>query len=73
MIAEIHKKRWQLLLRKPTFKEHYYFRLVAPNGEVIAQSETYTQKHNAMEVVAKYFPNAVVKDRTAEKPYNKHI
>lgn len=45
---------------------HYYFILVSSNGETIAQSETYTQKHNAKEVLEKYFPEFEVKDATGE-------
>jgi hypothetical protein len=71
MIAEIHKKRWQLLLRKPTFKEHYWFVLVASNGETVATSEQYTQKHSAVEVLDKYFPQWEQKDMTEPKPYHK--
>lgn len=56
MRIEIFKTRRQLLVRKPTFKTRYYFRIVAANGEVIAQSEAYTQKHNAVDVVRRYFP-----------------
>jgi len=64
MRIEIYKKRWQLLVRKPTFKEHFWFVLVGDNGEPIAKSEEYTQKHNATEVIAKYFPDEAVFDRT---------
>lgn len=64
--AFIEKKTWQLLLRKPTFKTHYFFRLVANNGEPIAQSEQYTQKHNVTEVLEKFFPNFMPIDLTGE-------
>jgi Domain of unknown function (DUF1508) len=73
MIAKIHRKRWQLLVRKPTFKEHFWAVLVAPNGETVMTSETYTQKHNVTEMLNKYFPMWEQKDLTVEKPYNKHI
>ena len=66
MIAEIHKGRKQLLLRVPTFKKWYWFTLVGANGEPIAKGEEYTQKHNATEVLRKYFPYADVKDLTGE-------
>lgn len=55
MRVEIFKTRKQLLVRAIRFQTRYYFRLVAENGEIIAQSEAYTQKHNAVEVVKKYF------------------
>lgn len=64
--AIIEKKTWQLLLRKPTFKTHYFFRLVANNGEAIAASEQYTEKHNAVEVIEKYFSNFMMIDKTGE-------
>lgn len=66
MIAEVRKKRKQLLLRVPTFKQYYYFTLVGDNGEPVAQSEQYTQKHNVTEVLRKYFPSFDVKDLTGE-------
>ena len=65
--AIIFKRRKQLLLRVPTFKTEYRFRLLGANGEVIAQSEGYTAKHNAREVIAAYFPEFVVVDETGEK------
>lgn len=64
MIAEIFKTRKELLLRVPTFKTRFYFRLVGNNGETVAQSEGYTQKHNITEVLAAYFPEWEVKDLT---------
>lgn len=60
MKIELFKTRRQLLLRVPTFRTRYYFRIVGDNGEVIAQSEGYTQRHNAVEVLNKYFPKAKV-------------
>jgi hypothetical protein len=64
--AVLQKKTWQLLLRKPTFKTHYWFNLVANNGEPICKSEQYTQKHNATEVIDKYFPDFLLVDETGE-------
>lgn len=64
--AVLEKKTWQLLVRKPTFKTHYWFRLVAHNGEPICKSEEYTQKHNALDVLAKYFPDFKLVDETGE-------
>lgn len=64
--AILEKKTWQLLVRKPTFETHYFFRLVAHNGEPIAQSEQYTQKHNATDVLLRYFPDFELDDQTGE-------
>lgn len=66
MVAEIRKGRRQLLVRAIRFKTWYYFTLVGNNGEPIAQSEQYTQKHNATEVLRKYFPTFEVQDLTGE-------
>ena len=65
-IAEVFKKRKQLLLRVPTFQTEYRFRLIGNNNEVIGQSEAYTQKHNAKEVIDKHFPNFAYRDVTGE-------
>lgn len=50
-------------------KGQYRFLLVAENGEIIAQSypETYTQKHNAIEVLTDNFPDFEISDQTKEK------
>lgn len=64
--AILQKKTWQLLVRKPTFKTHYWFNLVAHNGEPICKSEEYTQKHNALDILAKYFPDFKLVDETGE-------
>lgn len=64
MTAELFKTRKQLFLRVPTFQERYYFRLIGGNGEIVAQSEAYTQKHNAVSALKKYFPQWEVKDLT---------
>ena len=45
----------------------FRFRLVAPNGEVIAVSEAYSTKEactNGIEAVKKYVPRAIVQDRS---------
>lgn len=47
-------------------KGQYRFVLVGDNGENLSQTETYTQKHNVIEVLAKYFPNFEVVDKTKE-------
>jgi hypothetical protein len=65
-IAEIHKKRWQLLVRKPTFKEHYWARFVGANGETVGKTEEYTQKHNLTAILRKYYPNFEVQDLSGE-------
>jgi uncharacterized protein YegP (UPF0339 family) len=41
---------------------YYYFVLVSANGEPIATSEIYTQKHNATELIEKHFPAFEVVD-----------
>lgn len=47
----------------------YRFRLRAPNGEIIAVSEGYTQKSsckNGIASVKKNAPNAIIEDLTGE-------
>ncbi len=45
-------------------KGQYRFVLRGKNNEIVAVSETYTQKHNALEVLADYFSNFEVVDKT---------
>ena len=48
----------------------YYFRLKAPNGEIIAVSEGYTTKQNAINgahAVKRHAPSAPVYDLTSER------
>lgn len=45
-------------------KGQFRFVLKASNGEVIAVSETYTQKHNALDIIKEYFPNFEIVDKT---------
>ncbi len=47
-------------------KGEYRFNLIGDNGEVIGGScsETYTQKHNVMDVLEKYFPLFTIEDKT---------
>lgn len=47
-------------------KGQFRFVLKAANGETIATSETYTQKHNVTEVLVEYFPNFEVVDKTVK-------
>jgi hypothetical protein len=68
-VAKLFMRRKQLLVRKPTFQTRYFFTLIATNGEAIAQSEAYNQKESALETLNTYFPNFMLDDRTAEKPY----
>lgn len=45
----------------------YYFRLKAPNGEIIASSEGYSTKHNALngiDAVKRYAAGAGIADLT---------
>jgi Domain of unknown function (DUF1508) len=64
--AEILKGRKQLFTRAPTFKTWYYCNLKGRNGEKIMTSETYTQKHNVISLLAEYFPNFKPVDLTGE-------
>lgn len=52
---------------KPTKNGEFHFVLVAPNGKVILQSETYTSKQNASKGIAsvrKYSETLTVIDKT---------
>jgi len=64
--AVVFKRRKQLLLRVPTFSTRYFFRLVADNGEIVAQSEAYNEKKNAVATLARYFPQFSIVDETGE-------
>jgi hypothetical protein len=55
MIVEVCKKQKRKRWPGHNPDSYFYFRIVAANGEIIAQSEQYTQKHNAMSIVRKYF------------------
>lgn len=46
------------------FKGQFRFNLRGLNHEIIASGEAYTQKHNAIEVIEKYFPNFVIIDKS---------
>jgi hypothetical protein len=50
-------------------KGEFRFVLKASNGEVIATSgtESYTQKHNLIEILTKHFINFAIEDLTKEK------
>jgi uncharacterized protein YegP (UPF0339 family) len=47
-------------------KKQYYFVLHGDNGEPISTSEMYTQKHNTIEVLKKYFSEFKIIDKTRE-------
>lgn len=64
MRAELFKTRKQLFLRVPTFQTRFYFRLVANNGEILAQSEAYTSKQAAEATLKTYFAIWPVQDLT---------
>lgn len=49
---------------KGQYVGQFRFRLYALNGEMIATSEQYTQKHNAVSVLKKYFSNFEIIDKT---------
>lgn len=44
-------------------EEYYYFALYAPNHEIIAQSEQYTDKHNVIDLLEKYFPTFPIRNK----------
>jgi uncharacterized protein YegP (UPF0339 family) len=48
-------------------KHQFRFILYGQNNEIIATSETYTQKHNVTELLDKYFPNFKQVDKTKNK------
>lgn len=48
-------------------KGQFRFNLLGKNGEIIAVSETYTQKHNVIEVLEVYFSNFKIIDKTNDK------
>lgn len=64
MIARIHSKHKPKRWPGHQPDEYFYFTLVGNNGEPIAQSEQYTQKHNVTELLRKYFPTFEVHDET---------
>jgi uncharacterized protein YegP (UPF0339 family) len=47
-------------------KGEYRFLLIAENGEIIATSETYTAKHNVVDVIKAHFPEFTIVDKTKE-------
>ena len=58
------KARYEI---KPTKDGEFHFVLIAPNGKVLAQSETYTSKQNAnkgIESIRKYAETLTVIDKT---------
>lgn len=42
--------------KKGVINKRWYFRIVAPNNEIIAQSEGYTSRQAMMDTLARYFP-----------------
>jgi len=58
------KPRYEL---KSTANGQYHFVLIAPNGKIVLQSETYTTKQNALkgvETVRKYSDTLTIIDKT---------
>ena len=52
---------------KKSANDQYYFVLIAPNNEVIAQSEMYKEKESCKDGIAsvkKYAPTAPIVDKT---------
>lgn len=45
-------------------KGQFRFILKGNNNEIIATGETYTQKHNCLEVLQSFFPNFEIIDKT---------
>lgn len=45
-------------------KGQFRFVLKGNNGEIIASSESYTQKHNVIDVLTLYFPGFTIEDLT---------
>lgn len=45
-------------------KGQFRFVLKGKNGEIIATSESYTQKHNVIELLEIYFPAFIIDDKT---------
>lgn len=45
-------------------KGQFRFILVAENGEIIATGKNYTQKHNIIELLEKYFSNFAIIDKS---------
>lgn len=45
-------------------KGEFRFVLVAENGEIIATSETYTQKHNVISLLETHFSNFTIVDKS---------
>jgi hypothetical protein len=63
MQIRTEKKLWPG--HKP--KDYFFFTLTGDNDEPVAQGEQYTQKHNMVEVLDKYFPNFTVVDHAYKK------
>lgn len=47
----------KIIIFKSKQNSQWYFRIVASNGEPVAQSEGYTQKHNATRIVQNLINN----------------
>lgn len=45
----------------------FRFRVLARNGEVIAEGESYGEKHHAVDVIKAHFPYASIVDLTIEE------
>lgn len=45
----------------------YRFRVLARNGEIIAEGEAYGEKHHAVNVITAHFPYASIVDLTIEE------
>lgn len=45
------------------FKGQFRFKIVGGNGEIVATSEQYTQKHNIISLFKEHFGNIEIVDR----------
>ncbi len=61
MVLEIKR------VSKGAKKGEFRFLLKGDNGETIAQSESYTQKHNILEIASKAFPAFIVVDKSKKE------
>lgn len=46
----------------------FWYTIVGDNGETLVHSQSFTQKHNAIEALAEYFPDWPVVDTTIKRP-----
>lgn len=49
-------------LFKSRFSGEYFFRLVARNGKIVAQSEGYKRKASAIKTIKRFWPRALLEE-----------